>query len=69
VHDSWVKKIELGCADGLLYLLNTTRGALLEVADLPVLLSSDGIFNEDELRGGVDHVIGKNPLGLAGLRA
>ncbi len=32
--------------------------------DLPVLLSSDGIFAESELTGAIDRVISKNPLGL-----
>ena len=36
-------------------------------SSLPILLSSDGVFTADELTGSVDAVIGKDPVGLAGL--
>ena len=35
--------------------------------DLPVLLSSDGVFAADELTGAVDRIISKNPVNLRGL--
>ncbi len=37
--------------------------------DLPVLLSSDGVFAVGDLAGAADRVIGKNPVGLDRLRS